>query len=45
MYQKRQERAIKSKKKAPKQGREKETRGKDQSLGKHTAEKRQATRR
>jgi hypothetical protein len=33
------------KKKAPKQGREKETRGKDQSLGKQTSRKRRATRR
>jgi hypothetical protein len=33
------------KKKAPKKGREKETRGKDQSPGKQIAEKRLATRR
>jgi hypothetical protein len=33
------------KKKAPKKGREKETRGKDQSPGKQKAQKKQATRR
>ncbi len=33
------------KKKAPKKGREKETRGKDQSPSKQTAQKREATRR
>jgi hypothetical protein len=42
---KRRERARKSEKTAPKQGREKETRDKDQSPGNHTAQKRQATRR
>jgi hypothetical protein len=40
-----QKRARKSKKKAPKQGREKESWHKDQSPGRHTAQKRQATRR
>jgi hypothetical protein len=37
--------ARKSKKTAPEQGREKETWDKDQSPGKHTAQKRRATRR